>query len=192
MGKQKMFYLFFLLEKSLLLCRSIIFYFIIKLKHGSRAKIHFLNSIKNKVNCKLCRNSKFTVGKFLMIDGPIYIKCEKGSKLSIGNNVFFNHNCSITAHSSISIGDGCNIANNVVIVDHNHKISSNGVENTFSIKNVTIGKKVWIGANSTILPGVNIGDGAVIAAGAVVTRDVPSNEIWGGVPARFIKKCGQI
>ncbi|WP_219937762.1 DapH/DapD/GlmU-related protein [Succinivibrio faecicola] len=76
-----------------------------------------------------------------MIDGPIYIKCEKGAKLSIGNNVFFNHNCSITAHSSISIGDGCNIANNVVIVDHNHKISSNGVENTFSIKNVTIGKK---------------------------------------------------
>lgn len=187
-----MFYLFFLLEKSVLLYRSIIFYLVIKLKYGSRAKIHFINSIKNNVNCKLCRNSKFTVGKFLMIDGPIYIKCEKGATLSIGNNVFFNHNCSITAHSSISIGDGCNIANNVVIVDHNHKICSNGVENTFSTKNVTIGKKVWIGANSTILPGVNIGDGAVIAAGAVVTRDVPSNECWGGVPARFIKKCSQI
>lgn len=76
----------------------------------------------------------------------------------------------------------------MVIVDHNHKIGSNGLKEGFTFKEITIGKNVWIGANSTVLQGVSIGDGAVIAAGAVVTKDVPSYEIW-GVPARFIKKC---
>lgn len=169
--------------------RSILNYLSLKLRYGSSAKVDLINSIKNKVNVNLEKDSKHTVGRFLMVDGPLYIKCEREASLTIGNRVFFNHNCSITAHSSISIGDGCNIANNVVIVDHNHRIDSKGIKEGYTFKDVYIGKNVWIGANSTVLQGVTIGDGAVIAAGAVVTKDVPSYEVWGGVPARFIKKC---
>lgn len=172
-----------------MLIRSILNYLSLKLRYGSSAKVDLINSIKNKVNVDLEKDSKLTVGRFLMEDGPLYIKCERGASITIGNRVFFNHNCSITAHSSIFIGDGCSVANNVVIVDHNHRIDSKGIKEGYTFKDVYIGNNVWIGANSTILQGVFIGDGAVIAAGAVVTRNVPSHEIWGGVPARFIKKC---
>ena len=188
-GKTMTLYLLKFIRKITLLVRTIVFYFKSKLLYGRSANVCLINSLKNKISVNLEKGSNLEIGRHLMVDGPLYIKCEQGASLTIGNRVFFNHNCSITAHSSISIGDECNIANNVVIVDHNHKLDSNGLKEGFTFKEVSIGKKVWIGANSTVLQGVSIGDGAVIAAGAVVTKDVPSYEIWGGVPARFIKKC---
>lgn len=123
-----------------------------------------------------------------MSAGPLYFKCEEKALISIGNQCFFNHNCSITSASSITIGDKCNFANNVVIVDHDHKIGRFGVEEGLNTSEVRIGTNVWIGANVTILRGVTIGDGAVIAAGAVVNCDISQYELWGGLPARFIKK----
>ena len=180
------------IRKIILLIRTIVIYLKLKLLYGRSANVFLINSLKNKISVNLEKGSNLYIGRFLMVDGPLYIKCERKASITIGNRVFFNHNCSITSHSSISIGDGCNIANNVVIVDHNHKIGSNGLKEGFTFKEITIGKNVWIGANSTVLQGVNIGDGAVVAAGAVVTKDVPSYEIWGGVPARFIKKCNAI
>ena len=87
----------------------------------------------------------------------------------------------------ITIGDFCNIANNAVIVDHNHKYDATGVIEGFETSPIHIGNRVWIGANATILKGVNIGEGAIISAGAVVNKNVPPFEIWGGVPARRIK-----
>ena len=123
-----------------------------------------------------------------MTQGPLYIKCIEDSNLEIGNNVFFNHNCSITCMKKITIGDQCNIANNVVIVDHDHRYDKNGVVNGYSCAPIQIGKNVWIGSNVVILKGVKIGDGAIIAAGAVVNKDIPSKEIWGGVPAVKIRR----
>ena len=78
--------------------------------------------------------------------------------------------------------------NNVVIVDHDHLIEKGSVypDKLISSK-VNVGKKCWIGANSVITRGITIGDNVVIAAGEVVTKDVPSNEVWGGVPAKKIK-----
>lgn len=88
---------------------------------------------------------------------------------------------------SVTIGNKCNIANNVVIVDHDHMISEYGVVAGYNTAAVEIGNNVWIGANVTILKGTHIGNGAVIAAGAVVNCDVPSCEVWGGVPAKRIR-----
>ena len=98
-----------------------------------------------------------------------------------------NHNCSITCAEEVTIGDACNIANNVVIVDHDHRFGKYGVEDGLESTPVHIGKNVWIGANAVILKGVSIGDGAIIAAGAVVNHDIPAYEIWGGIPAKKIK-----
>lgn len=111
-----------------------------------------------------------------------------GGILKVGSRCFFNHNVSITCNSAVSIGDECNIANNVVIVDHNHVIEKSGVKGETTASSVSIGTKVWIGANAVITKGVTIGDGSVVGAGAVVVNDIPPHQIWGGVPAKKIKE----
>lgn len=92
----------------------------------------------------------------------------------------------------ISIGTGSILSHQVQIFSRNHLYDSIDLkyipyDNRFISKKVTIGKYVWIGANAIILPGVNIGDGAVIGAGSVVTKDVPKYAIVGGNPAKIIK-----
>ena len=110
------------------------------------------------------------------------IRCD-GGKLLLEGNVFLNENVLITSVDCIKIGKNTTIANNVVIVDHDHNVSGIG----FISEPVTIGYNVWIGANSVILKGVQIGDGAIVAAGSVVTKNVPQNAIVGGVPAKIIR-----
>lgn len=159
----------------------------LKACYGNKISIKWINSIRHTFTVTLKENAQCTIGNFLMVDGPLYIKAEGSAKVSIGNEVFFNHNCSITSMESVTIGNKCNIANNVVIVDHDHMISGNGVVAGYNTAAVEIGDNVWIGANVTILKGTHIGNGAVIAAGAVVNCDVPSCEVWGGVPVKRIR-----
>ena len=174
-------------KMTVLICA--LFHFIkLKLRFGKRVKMRPVNSIKGKLRVELFRGASLKIGKFLMSRGPLYIKCTENASVKIGDGVFFNHNCSITAAESIEIDDKCNFANNLVIVDHDHKLGANGVESGLVAKGVKIGNNVWCGASVTILKGVNIGDGAVVAAGAVVTCDIPPREVWGGVPAKLIKK----
>ncbi|AVK62244.1 acyltransferase [Lactobacillus sp. CBA3605] len=108
----------------------------------------------------------------------------KDAVISIGDNNFFNYNVSITALESITIGNDCKIANNVVIIDHDHdyRKSNNG----YICNPVCIGNNVWIGANAVIAKGVHIGDNAVVAAGAVVVKDVSASTLVGGIPAKNI------
>ncbi len=98
-------------------------------------------------------------------------------KLSIGNKCFFNTNMNITCVDSITIGDNCQFANNIVIVDHDHDYRA-GVDCGFVSTPITIGNNVWIGANCVILRGSNIGDNAVIAAGSIVRGEVPTNTVF--------------
>lgn len=116
---------------------------------------------------------------------PFYTDC--GVNLHIGENVFFNSGCRFQDQGGIYIGDGCLIGHNVVLATINHDFDPAN-RGTNLPEPIRIGKNVWIGANATILPGVTIGDNAVIAAGAVVTKDVPANTVVGGVPAKQIRK----
>lgn len=104
----------------------------------------------------------------------------------IGDDVFINACCHFQDHGGITIGDSCQIGHNVVFATLNHGLAPEDRGTTYPAP-IVLGTNVWIGANATILPGVVIGDNAVIAAGAVVTKDVPPNVIVGGVPAKFIK-----
>lgn len=110
-----------------------------------------------------------------------------GKNISIGKNVFFNIGCSFQDRGGISIGDGALLGMNVTIATLNHGLSIE-TRNTVYPSSVTIGENVWIGSNSTILPGVTIGNGSVVAAGAVVNKDVPADTVVAGVPAKTIKK----
>ena len=163
---------------------------ILHIRYGTNVEISAINSIKGKFQIELFSESNLKIGTFLMSAGPCYIKCTENAMCKIGEKVFINHNCSITCVEEITIGDACNIANNVVIVDHDHRLGKYGVEQVLESKPVHIGKNVWIGANTVILRGVSIGDGAIIAAGAIVNQDIPPYEIWGGVPAKRIKRLG--
>lgn len=110
-----------------------------------------------------------------------------GKNITIGRDVFINSCCHFQDQGGITIGDGTLIGHNVVLATINHALEpEKNRRNSFAP--IVIGKHVWIGSNATILPGVTIGDWAVIAAGAVVTRDVPPMTVVGGVPAKIIKK----
>ena len=109
-----------------------------------------------------------------------------GKNITIGKDVFINSGCHFQDQGGIEIGDGVLIGHNVVLATINHDL--NPKENR---KNhyapIKISAHVWIGSNATVLPGVTIGDYAVVAAGAVVTREVPAMTVVGGVPARVLK-----
>lgn len=109
-----------------------------------------------------------------------------GKNITIGKDVFFNTGCSFQDRGGIHIGDGSLIGMNVNIATLNHGLDMK-TRNTTYASPVTIGKSVWIGSGATILPGVTIGDRAVIAAGAVVTKDVPEGTVVAGVPAKVVK-----
>ena len=115
---------------------------------------------------------------------PFYTDC--GKNINIGKNVFINSGCRFQDQGGILIGDGTLIGHNVVITTLNHNFESE-LRSGMKPAPVIIGKNVWIGASVTVVPGVNIGDNAIIAAGSVVIKDVEANTVVGGVPAKLIK-----
>lgn len=115
---------------------------------------------------------------------PFYTDC--GQNITVGRHTFINMGCSFQDWGSITIGDDCLIGHNCTICTVNHSKDPDR-RGDMICRPVKIGNKVWIGANVTILPGVCIGDGTIIAAGAVVTKDVPARTVAGGIPAKILK-----
>ena len=109
-----------------------------------------------------------------------------GQNIHVGKDVFINSGCCFQDQGGITLGDGCLIGHQVVIATLNHDLDPARRGGMYPAP-VRLGKNVWVGAHATILPGVTVGDGAVIAAGAVVTKDVPAGVVAGGVPARVLK-----
>ena len=116
---------------------------------------------------------------------PLYINYGKHTK--IGKNVFINFDCIFLDLGGITIDDGVLLAPRVSLLSESHPIAP---DNRHSLvpKPIHIKKNAWIGANATILHGVTIGENSVVAAGSVVSKDVPDNVIVGGIPAKIIKE----
>lgn len=129
-------------------------------------------------NCLIEHGVKFKY------DGP----WRRGPSIVIGDNVFIGYETEFNIQGGVAVGSDSLIASGVRIIDHNHGMALGEIirSQTYASEPITLGMDCWIGVNAVILAGVSIGDGAVIGAGAVVTRDVPAREIWGGVPARKI------
>ncbi|MBA4851429.1 sugar O-acetyltransferase [Emticicia sp. BO119] len=109
-----------------------------------------------------------------------------GRFIHIGRNAFINKNCTFLDLGGITIDDDVLIGPNVQLITENHPVKPSE-RKALELKSIHIQKNVWIGAGAIILPGVTVGENSVVAAGAVVSKDVPANTIAGGVPARILK-----
>lgn len=105
-------------------------------------------------------------------------------QMRFGKNVFINHSLTCMSIGGIDIGDNVQIGPHVTIVTDNHDFENRYV---LRCKRVRIGSNAWIGANATLMPGVTVGENAIVAGGSVVTKDVPANTVAGGNPARVLK-----
>lgn len=111
--------------------------------------------------------------------------------IRIGANCSFNNDITLIAEKSITIGDDCLIGDGVRIVDSDfHGLAPDKRRGPGESSPVTLGKNVWLGSRAMVLKGVTIGDNAVVAAGSIVTKDVPADTLVAGVPAKPIKRIG--
>jgi len=124
------------------------------------------------------------------VDFRIWHPFRRNNSIVIGNNVFIGRCCEFVVSSKIIIGNNCLIASSTTVNDTGHEFVKNKLINKqpTTTKAIILEEDVWVGTSCIILQGVTIGQGAVIAAGSVVNKSIPPYEVWGGVPARFIKK----
>lgn len=146
--------------------------------------------ISPKAEFNLTDNASIIFGDNCTIKARAYfILTKPNPKVVAGNYVGVGRDCYFSIKSTLTIGDYTRIGPRVTIIDQDHsfKIDDLILNQKAHIEPISIGKDVWIGSGVTILRGVIIGDGAIIAAGAIVNKSIPANEIWGGVPAKFLK-----
>lgn len=158
-----------------------------KRKLGSCGKMVFFDR-----NVRFLRFKKNVhVGDNVLIkEGARFCSCNEDAEILIGKNTTIGYHTFIFSSAQITIGDNCLIAPFVYIVDSDHGTDRDkliNLQENISAP-IKVGNDVWIGSNASLLKGVNIGDGAIIAANSVVTKDVSPYHIVGGTPARKIKE----
>jgi len=134
---------------------------------------HFINAdhtVKIENAKIIAKHGIITLGQYSTIMSNVTLEAYDGGQILLYGHNYINRNCMISARGKITIGQGTTIGPDVLIYDHDHNVRDIG---QFIIQPVVIGERVWIGGGCIILKGVHIGDGAVIAAGTVVTNDVP-------------------
>lgn len=125
------------------------------------------------------------VGESFTLIPPFY--ADHGLNITVGRAVFIGYECAFTGHAPIEIGDEVMIAHKVNLITAGHPVEPEERRSFITAEPIAIEANVWIGAAATVLPGVRVGAGAVVAAGAVVTRDVPPATLVAGVPARVLR-----
>ncbi|MGB5855183.1 MAG: DapH/DapD/GlmU-related protein [Oceanisphaera sp.] len=138
----------------------------------------------NQSRGRLSEIIKSQIDTSTIIFVPLYTNF--GQHITMGRNVFINHDCSFLDMGGITIEDNVQIGPKVSLITENHPLAPSQRKD-LDLKSIVIKKNAWLGVGVTILPGVTVGENAVVAAGAVVTKDVPANTLVAGVPAKVIK-----
>jgi acetyltransferase-like isoleucine patch superfamily enzyme len=136
------------------------------------------------VRTEIINSANVRIGAECLLQDAIYIRAGTEGRITIGDRAALNSFCRLFGHGSIEIGEDTQIGPGSLITTTEHDYNR---ELTAHFKRVAIGKGVWIGANATILPGVEVGDGAVIGAGSVVMKNIPPRCVALGSPARVVK-----
>jgi acetyltransferase-like isoleucine patch superfamily enzyme len=136
---------------------------------------------------RLSPRSSLQIGGRVQIMRACNITLGYDAKLIIGNDTYFNDGSSIICHTVTTIGSGCAISWGVRILDSDiHKLARGKDNSTYT--SVCIGNNCWIGTNALVLKGAQLGDGSVVAAGAIVTSTVPAHCMVAGVPAKIVRQ----
>jgi len=151
--------------------------------------LHFGRGLIVKGGIEVTAARRVHLGQEVQLGKDVYLGAWPEGKLSIGNHCYIGRRTIILAHQSVIIGDDCLVAPGCHITDVNHGIEPGELirKQPLVSKPVCIGNDVWVGAACSILPGVTIGDGAVIGARSVVTHNVPANAVAAGCPAKVIR-----
>lgn len=124
-------------------------------------------SISTKITVE--KGGKISLGRAIHTRKNVVLEAMNGGNIEIGNGCFINNGCMIVSKEKITIGEKTSFGPNVFVYDHDHDINrSEHTENSYNTSPVTIGRRVWIGANTVILRGTKIGDNCVIGAGSVI------------------------
>jgi acetyltransferase-like isoleucine patch superfamily enzyme len=156
--------------------KSLIFLSIKKISYRKRLKFSVLEIIGHSSSLKIMNGGYLALGRKTFTRSNFNIIVD-GGDCKIGNDCFFNHNCSITCLKKIEIGDNCTFGNNLVIVDHDHNFKDQS-QGQFLTDDIKIGNGTWVGANVVILRGSIIGENCVIAAGSIVRGVIADNTVY--------------
>lgn len=158
-------------------------------REACKEKIYELNMLPPKERDRIPEILKRILGKAgenVWLEPPFH--CDYGWNIEVGENFFANYGLTILDVCKVTIGDNVQIAPNVAIYTAGHPIHPVGRNSGYEYGlPITIGNNVWIGGNVVILPGVTIGDNAVIGAGSVITKNIPANVVAAGNPCRILR-----
>jgi acetyltransferase-like isoleucine patch superfamily enzyme len=139
------------------------------------------------VGTEIVNTANVRLGRGVLLQDHVYIRAGTDGSVIIGDRAAINSFCRIFGHGTVTIGEDTQLGPGSLITTTDHDYTK---ALATRYKSVTIGREVWVGANVTILPGVEIGDSAVIGAGSVVNRSIPARTLAVGVPARVVREIG--
>jgi acetyltransferase-like isoleucine patch superfamily enzyme len=156
---------------------------------GWRWKTNGLVFFGRRLELQIAKRGRVDFGRFVWVGDGSKIRCHEG-EVAIGAKTVIGQECTISAYRRIRIGEQCVVADRAMFIDFDHGVVE--VERPIRVqgiykRDVEVGSNVWIGYGACILRGVRVGDNSVIGANSVLTRDVPTNAVVGGVPARLIR-----
>ncbi len=157
---------------------------------NNKIKVGSNSIIKSGNEFNLTDNAKIVIGQSCTLkENSYFILTMPNPSITIGDFSGVGRNCYFSIKGKLTIGKYTRIGPDVFIIDQDHSFSKGDLimNQKAKIADITIGADVWIGRGVTILKGVKIGDGAIIGANCLVNKDINPYEIWGGVPARFLK-----
>jgi len=147
--------------------------------------------VGNRLRTKLLRAAGVKIGSGTTVGGMFYVHGggRPVSRISIGRNCWINDSCTFDASAAITIGNNVDLGQSVMILTNSHELgpSESRAGSVIGLP-VSIGDGVWVGARTTVLPGITIGPGAIVAAGSVVNRHVEADTMVAGVPARLVRR----
>lgn len=163
-----------------------------------RATTHAQKLVKNFNDCspeKVNKKEKIIRRLFGEVGGNLTIEdnfhCDLGYNIFAGDNIYMGYNCTILDIAKVEIGDNCMMGPNVGIYTSTHSIRPENRNKGGYASPIKIKDNVWIGGSCVVLPGVTINNNSVVAAGSIVTKDVPADSIVAGNPAKVIKEVFQ-